>query len=232
MSVNDTACGSKVPTKDIWQTTESKATELLALEKLVPPLGTQREIRWGQMTKQVLDEHPEVKGSDKLRIIYNRAASIGKKEIATKVEILLHKIGKYGEKTSMLNEFWDWMHNKYRKSRERQLERLSEFTQDHTIVSDVNPVDAIEGALWEYDFHWEDIEVDTKIQNITVNIIRRDVNYIRVEDLMERNPANWKEYINHEWIKYASAAYRRKTGHTRNWETRKVKGSRRQLAGY
>jgi len=134
MSVNDIACGSKVPTKDIWQTTESKATELLALEKLVPPLGTQREIRWGQMTKQVLDEHPEVKGSDKLRIIYNRAASIGKKDIATKVEILLHKIGEYGEKTSVLNEFWDWMHNKYRKSRERQLERLSEFTGSYYCV--------------------------------------------------------------------------------------------------
>jgi len=221
------ASGSRIPDSAIWQTTESKI-ELLALERLTPHLGSLREMRWGQLTKQIFDEHPGVKESDKLRIIFNRSMEIGKKDMTIKSAILLAKIARYGEHANTLSDFWDWVHNKYRKSRERQQERLSTFTKESVIGGNINPVDALEEALWEYDFQWEDIEVDSKIQNIMVNVIRRDVNYVKVEELMERNPANWRSYLEQEWTKHASSAYQRGTGYARNWEKKAGgRGSRR-----
>ena len=212
----------------VWQTPGSKALEVLALDKLTPQFGGLRELQWGQLTKQVFDEYPRVRDSDKLRLIFNRAMSIGKKDMTIKSAFLLTKIAKYGEHVSALNEFWDWVNNKYTKSRERQQERLSTFTKESTIGSDVNPVEALEEALWEYDFQWEDIETDSKIQNITVNVIRRDINYVKVEELMERNPSNWKSYLEQEWTKYAAAAYHRRSGYIRNWEKKSGgRGSRR-----
>jgi len=216
------------PASAVWQTPGSKTLEVLVLDKLAPQFGGLRELRWAQLTKQVFDEYPGVRDSDKLRLIFNRAMSIGKKDMTIKAAFLLAKIAKYGEHVSALNEFWDWVSNKYTKSRERQQERLSTFTKESTIGSDVNPVEALEEALWEYDFQWEDIETDSKIQNITVNVIRRDINYVKIEELMERNPANWKSYLEQEWNKYASAAYHRKSGYIRNWEKKSGgRGSRR-----
>jgi len=46
--------------------------------------------------------------------------AIGKKDMTVKAAFLLAKIAKYGEHVNALSEFWDWVHNKYRKSRERQ----------------------------------------------------------------------------------------------------------------
>ena len=217
----------------IWQTSETRALELLALEKVLPHIGTMREIRWGQITKQVFEEHPGVKDSDKLRLIFSRAMEIGKKDIGIKAAVLLSKIGKYGEHASELTEFWDWVHNKYGKLREKQQERLSTFTKENTIGANISPVDAIEEALWEHDFQWEDIEIDTKIQNMIISVIRRDVNYVKVEELMERNPANWKSYLEQEWSKHAAPVYQRQMGYARNWERARFKNghgrSRRPL---
>jgi len=217
----------------IWQTPETRAVDLLALEKVLPHFGTMREAKWGQMTKQVFSEHPGVKDSDKLRLIFGRAMEVGKRDIGIKAAVLLAKIGKYGEHSSELPEFFNWIHNKYRKTREKQQERLSTFTKENTIGANSSPVDAIEEALWEYDFQWEDIEIDTKIQNIIVSVIRRDVNYIKVEELMERNPTNWKSYLQQEWSKYAAPAYQRQMGYARNWERGSLKNghgrSRRPL---
>jgi len=233
MGLAELASGSRRPNAAIWQTTESKALELLALARLTPHLGTLREIRWGQITKQIFDEHPGVKDSDKLRLIFSRAVEIGKKDIIIKAAVLLAKVVKYGEHTSSLNEFWEWVDNKYGRSRERQQERLSTFTKENTIGANIHPVDALEEALWEYDFQWEDIESDAKIQNILLSAIRRDVNYVKVEELMERNPANWKSYLDQEWTKHAASAYQRQMGYTRNWERTNFKngarGSRRPL---
>jgi len=154
--------------------------------------------------------------------------AIGKKDMTIKAAFLLAKIAKYGEHVNALSEFWDWVHNKYRKSRERQQEQLSTFTKESTIGGNVNPVEALEEALWEYDFQWEDIKVDSKIQNIMVNVIRRDSNYVKIEELMERNPSNWKSYLEQEWTKYASSAYQRRAGYIRNWEKKSGgRGSRR-----
>jgi len=228
MGLAELASGSRKPDSAIWQTAESKALELLALARLVPHLGTLREIRWGQITKQIFDEHPGVKNSDKLRLIFNQAMEIGKKDITIKAAVLLAKVVKYGEHTISLNEFWEWVDKKYGKSREKQQERLSTFTKENTIGGNVNPVDALEEALWEYDFQWEDMESDAKIQNILINVIRRDTNYVKIEELMERNPANWKSYLEQEWTKYAAAAYQRQMGYARNWERKNgTRGGRR-----
>ena len=134
-----------------------------------------REIRWGQITKQTFDEHPGVKDSDKLRLIFSRAMEIGKKDIMLKAAVLLAKVVKYGEHTNNLSELWEWVDKKYGKSRERQQERLSTFIKENVIGGNVNPVDTLEEALWEHDFQWDDIENDAKIQNILLSAIRRDV---------------------------------------------------------
>jgi len=202
----------------IWQTTETRALELLALEKVLPHFGTMRESKWGVMTKQAFSEHPGVKDSDKLRLVFNRAMEVGKRDIGIKAALSLARIGKYGEHASELSEFFDWIHKKYSKQRAKQLERLSTFTKESNIGANASPVDAIEEAFWEYDFQWEDIEMDTKIQNIVISVIRRDVNYIKVEELMERNPANWKSYLEQEWTKHAAPAYQMQMGYSRNWE--------------
>jgi len=233
MSTPATTIQGQTSVSAIWQTTESKALELLALEKITPHLGTLREMRWGQITKQTFDEHPGVKDSDKLRLIFRRAMKIGKRDIMIKAAVSLTKVVKYGEHTNSLNEFWEWVDKKYGKSREKQQERLSTFTKENVIGGNVHPVDALEEALWEHDFQWEDIESDAKIQNILLSTIRRDVNYVKVEELMELNPANWKNYLDQEWIKHAASAHQRQMGYTRNWERTAFKngarGSRRQI---
>jgi len=225
--------GSSEIDATIWQTTETRAIELLALEKVMPHFGTMREAKWGLMTKQVFSEHPGVKDSDKLRLVFSRAMEVGKRDIGIKAAVILSKIGKYGEHASELPEFFDWVHKKYSKQREKQLERLSTFTKENTIGANASPVDAIEEAFWEYDFQWEDIEIDTKIQNIVISVIRRDINYIKVEELMERNPTNWKIYLEQEWTKYAAPAYQRQMSYARNWERASFKNgpsrSRRPL---
>ena len=202
----------------IWQTTDTRALELLALEKILPHFGTMRESKWGVMTKQTFSEHPGVKDSDKLRLVFSRAMEVGKRDIGIKAALSLARIAKFGEHASELSEFFDWIHKKYSKQRAKQLERLSTFTKESVIGANASPVDAIEEAFWEYDFQWEDIEVDTKIQNIVISVIRRDVNYIKVEELMERNPANWKSYLEQEWTKHAAPAYQMQMGYSRNWE--------------
>jgi len=201
-----------------WYTSESRALELLALEKIMPHLGTIREIRWGEVTKQVFDEHPGVKDSDKLRLIFKEAMSIGKKDMVIKTSVLLAKIKKYGENINSINEFWKWVEKKYGKSREKQQERLSNFTKEQVIGGNIHPVDALEEALWEHGFEWDDIECDAKVQNIMLSALRRDVNYIKIEELMERNAVNWKTYLDQEWSKHAAPAYRRQMGYTRCWE--------------
>ena len=218
MGLAELASGSNMPKAAIWQTTESKALELLVLDKITPHLGTLRKIRWGQITKQTFDEHPGVKDSDKLRLIFGRAMEIGKKDMVIKVATLLAKAAKYGEHTNSLHELWEWVNKKYGKSRERQQERLSIFTKENVIGTNVHPVDALEEVLWEYDFQWEDVESDAKVQNILLSAIRRDVNYVKVEELMERNPMNWKNYLDQEWNKHAASAFQRNMGYTRNWE--------------
>jgi len=210
--------GSGITNAVIWQTTETRALELLALEKILPHFGTMRESKWGVMTKQAFSEHPGVKDSDKLRLVFSRAMEVGKRDIGVKAALSLARISKYGEHASELSEFFDWIHKKYSKQRAKQLERLSTFTKESVIGANASPVDAIEEAFWEYDFQWEDIEMDTKIQNIVISVIRRDVNYIKVEELMERNPANWKSYLEQEWTKHAAPAYQMQMGYSRNWE--------------
>jgi len=213
-----------IPDSGPWEKGESKALELLALEKVMPHIGTMREARWGRMTQQLFKEHPGVKDSDKLRLIFSRGMEIGKKDIGIKAAIYLDKINKYGEHVNALNDFWNWIHNKYEKSRERQQERLSTFIKESNIAANVSPVDALEEALWEHDFRWEDIENDVKIQNISLSVIRRDVDYVKVEELMERNPANWRSYLEQEWEKHAAPAYQRQMSYTRNWERMNKKG--------
>jgi len=215
--LNDGQGSSRFSTA-IWQTTETRAIELLALEKILPHFGTMRESKWGVMTKQLFSEHPGVKDSDKFRLVFSRAMEVGKRDIGIKAALSLARIGKYGEHASELSEFFDWIHKKYSKQRSKQLERLSTFTKESNIGANASPVDAIEEAFWEYDFQWEDIETDTKIQNIVISVIRRDVNYIKVEELMERNPTNWKSYLEQEWTKHAAPAYQMQMGYSRNWE--------------
>jgi len=49
-----------------------------------------------------------------------------------------------------------------------------------------NPVDTIESVLGKYELEWEDMG-EEKLENIIANTIRRDINYVKIEELLERS---------------------------------------------
>jgi len=86
-------------------------------------------------------------------------------------------------------------------------------------------VDALDHLLIEHDLHWGELETDETLRNAVLYCMRRDLNYVAMEELTDKRARSWRKYLNNEWSKSAKEEYQKRTTKGRLWYKLKHKNS-------
>jgi len=216
---------------EIWKPFEDDNSHLANAIRLIPAMYPKTTTQWLEIVKGIFRDNPKISDANKLRIILRQAVENGYRTISIKCGMLLTNINKYGSAHEALAEFWEWAERTFPASWHAKVNQFEAFIKSHKIGATMSPVDAIKYALYEAELGWEDVERNEKVQNMVVYVLRRDVTYLSVEDLVERNARAWGHMLIEEWTKNAKSEYHRELGDFRFWEeiqNQKNQGRRRR----
>jgi len=216
---------------DIWKPFEDENAHLANTIRLIPAMYPKTTTQWLEIVKGIFRSNPRVSDANKLRIILRQAVENGYKSITVKCGMLLRHINKYGTESEALMEFWEWAERTFPASLHAKINQFETFIKNHKIGATMSPVDAIEYALYEAEISWEDVEQYEKVRNIVLFVLRRDITYLSVDELVERNPRAWRRKLLEEWSKHAKSEYHRELGDFRFWDeilNNKSQGRRRR----
>jgi len=202
----------------IWGTFGNDNSQLAEVVALVPSMCAFTPKQWITIVQGIFKDHPKVTDADKLRIMLKRPAEEGLLTMRNKCGMLLGTLNKYGDNHLALAEFWGWAERTFEHSRDERVIEFTNYLMEHRIGRVVNPIDALENALYNRELEWEDVVHDEKIRNSIIHVIRRDVSYVQMEELLERNTRNWRRFLTQEWEKHAKTAYQREPGSLPLWE--------------
>jgi len=184
---------------------------------------------WLETVFAIFEEYPRVSGRTKLRLIFQRAADEGSKLLGNKIKALLKTIDE-GETTSYdaLRHLQEWAHRIYHKPREHRVQAFLKYIKENELGEFVNPVDALDHQLIEHDLHWGELETDETLRNAVLYCMRRDLNYVAMEELTDKRARSWRKYLNNEWNKSAKEEYQKRTTKGRLWYKLKRKNNGQQ----
>ena len=202
----------------IWGNWDKDNAQLRDVIALIPSMCGFTPKQWMTIVKGIFKDHPKVLDADKLRIMLKCAANEGLLTMRNKCGMLLGTLNKYGDNHLALAEFWEWAQRTFEHSQDERVTTFMNYLMEHRIGRVVNPIDAIENALYNHELEWEDVVQNEKMRNSILHAIRRDVSYVELEGLMERNTRNWQRFLNQEWEKHTKAAYQREPGSLPLWE--------------
>jgi len=182
--------------------------------------------RWLETIDAIFAEYPQVSGRAKLRLIFQRASDEAIKPVCNKVRALLKTIDD-GETTSYdaLRHLQEWAHRVYHKPHDHRVQAFLKYTKENELGEYVNPVDALDHLLIEHDLHWGELETDETLRNAVLYCIRRDLNYVAMDELMDKRARSWRKYLNNEWNKSAKEEYQKKNTRGRWWYKLKHKNN-------
>ena len=186
--------------------------------------------KWLKTIDAIFAEYPQVSGRAKLRLIYQRAADEGMKPVCNKIEALLKTIDE-GETTSYdaLKQLQEWAHRTYHRPHEHRVQAFLKYIRENELGEFVNPVDALEHQLIEHDLHWGELETHETLRNAVLYCIRRDLNYVAMEELTDKRARSWRKYLNNEWSKSAKEEYQKRNIKGRLWYKLKHKNNGKRV---
>jgi len=209
----------KDATSSIWKPFEENNSQLRDVAKLIPSMYPFKINQWMTIVRGIFKDNPKLSNANKLRLTLKHAASNGLEIIRNKCGMMLRNLEKYGDDCSTMAEFWEWVKQTYHCARETRVRDFETYLREHKMGHIVNPLDAIDHVLYNYELDWEDVEHDEKLRNSVVYVLRRDKTYLAIEELFERNVRNWRRYLIQEWSKHAKVEYQKQYGTFPYWVT-------------
>jgi len=203
---------------EIWKPFEDDNSHLKDLAELIPTLYPLTVTQWLTIVRGAFKANPKISDSNKLRIILRRAASDGYENICNKCGMLLKQIEKYGDEHAAMVEFWEWAERTCPSTWDARVKQFEHYLRIHKIVESMSPLDALDYALYGSELEWEDVEHNEKVRNMIVYVLRRDITYLSIEELLDRNVRTWRRFLIEEWTKHAKPEYHSVLGELRFWE--------------
>ena len=184
-----------------WDLVRVKHQDVDRVAKLMPSLYEATPMAWKDMTRSLFDDYPRISGRDQLRLMI--PATRGNTVISKKLNRLLHKSFRQKAWEVDVNEFWQWMNRRFDLPRVEKIKRLETWLAKHRMMRAVNPADAILTVLWDKDLEWEDVAHEEKLRLIITKTIAKNVSYVDVEEMKEKEVTNWPEYLIKQWEKHS-----------------------------